>query len=231
MNQIAGNLLSKIERREAHVGVVGLGYVGLPLVLLFSDQKFAITGFDIDQRKVETLTSGGSYIVRIDPAQVQSARARGFTATCDYSRMAEMDAVIICVPTPLDEFRQPDMSYIVSACEEIAKYLHPGMLVILESTTYPGTTEEVLVPILGPFLVIAVRPGATAGSPRRGIAREGRPGRSRPEVLWCDSNPTAWARWKYRTNASGVHKRSDPYNTFLSVTTGCRKPSPTLTAT
>ncbi|MGZ4789638.1 MAG: nucleotide sugar dehydrogenase [Terriglobales bacterium] len=140
--------LSKIEARTAKIGVIGLGYVGLPLVLLFSEQKFAITGFDVDQRKVETLNKGGSYIVRIEPAHIQSARANGFAPTCDFAHIADMDAVIICVPTPLDEFRQPDMSYIIKTAESIAPHIHPGQLIILESTTYPGTTEEVMVPIL-----------------------------------------------------------------------------------
>ena len=144
----AADFQTRISTRGARIGVIGLGYVGLPLVLLFSGEKFAITGFDIDARKVETLTAGGSYIVRIDPAQVQAARERGFRATSDFSRIAEMDAVIICVPTPLDEFRQPDMSYIVATAESLAPYLHAGQLVVLESTTYPGTTEDVLVPIL-----------------------------------------------------------------------------------
>jgi UDP-N-acetyl-D-glucosamine dehydrogenase len=141
-------VLANIEARTAKIGVIGLGYVGLPLVLLFSGEKFAITGFDIDSRKVETLTKGGSYIVRIEPKQIQVARDRGFIPTSDFSRIADMDAVIICVPTPLDEFRQPDMSYIVKTAESIAPYVHASQLVILESTTYPGTTEEVLVPIL-----------------------------------------------------------------------------------
>lgn len=140
--------LSKIEARTAKIGVIGLGYVGLPLVLLFSEQKFAITGFDVDQGKVETLNKGGSYIVRIEAAHIQSARANGFDPTCDFTHIADMDAVIICVPTPLDEFRQPDMSYIINTAESIAPHIHPGQLIILESTTYPGTTEEVLVPIL-----------------------------------------------------------------------------------
>jgi UDP-N-acetyl-D-glucosamine dehydrogenase len=141
-------LLSRVDARTAKIGVIGLGYVGLPLVLLFSDAKFAITGFDIDSRKVETLSRGDSYIVRIESNQVQAARDRGFTATTDFSQVADMDALIICVPTPLDEFRQPDLSYIVNTAESIAAYVHAGQLVILESTSYPGTTEEVLVPIL-----------------------------------------------------------------------------------
>jgi UDP-N-acetyl-D-glucosamine dehydrogenase len=142
------DFLSKIDARSARIGVIGLGYVGLPLVLLFSGEKFAITGFDVDQRKVDTLNNGGSYIVRIDPAHIQSARERGFTPTTEFARIAEVDAVIICVPTPLDEFRQPDMSYIVKTAESIAPYLQAGQLIVLESTTYPGTTEEMLVPIL-----------------------------------------------------------------------------------
>jgi UDP-N-acetyl-D-glucosamine dehydrogenase len=140
--------LSKVQARTAKIGVVGLGYVGLPLVLLFSEQKFAITGFDVDQRKVDTLNQGGSYIVRIEPAHIQAARGRGFTPTSTFSHVADMDAVIICVPTPLDEFRQPDMSYITKTADSLAPYLHAGQLIVLESTTYPGTTEEVMVPIL-----------------------------------------------------------------------------------
>ena len=139
---------SKIQARTAKIGVIGLGYVGLPLSLLFSEQKFRITGFDIDQRKVDTINSGGSYIVRIEANEIQAARSQGFTPTSDFSRISEMDAVIICVPTPLDEYRQPDMSYITGTAENIAPHLRPGQLIVLESTTYPGTTEEVLIPIL-----------------------------------------------------------------------------------
>jgi UDP-N-acetyl-D-glucosamine dehydrogenase len=141
-------LTAKIQARQAKVGIIGLGYVGLPLALLFNGEKFPVTGFDIDASKVETLTRGGSYIVRIEPAQIQAARERGFSATSDYVRLSEMDAVIICVPTPLDEYREPDLSYIVSTAQAIAPHLRAHQLVVLESTTYPGTTEDVLVPIL-----------------------------------------------------------------------------------
>src|ERR1700737_1992537 len=138
----------KIEQRQARVAVIGLGYVGLPLALLYTDQKFRVTGFDIDQRKVTTLTRGGSYIVRILPSEIQQARARGFEATSDYARLADMDAIIICVPTPLNQYHQADLSYITDTAKAIAPHLRAGQLVVLESTTYPGTTEEVMIPIL-----------------------------------------------------------------------------------
>jgi UDP-N-acetyl-D-glucosamine dehydrogenase len=145
---LANELKSKIENRQAQIAVIGLGYVGLPLVLLYSDQKFRVTGFDIDQKKIDTLMAGGSYIFRIDPADIKAARATGFSATADYSRLREMDAIIICVPTPLNEYHEPDLSFITDTAHAIAPHLRPGHLVVLESTTYPGTTEEVLVPIL-----------------------------------------------------------------------------------
>jgi UDP-N-acetyl-D-glucosamine dehydrogenase len=141
-------LKTRIEARQARVGVIGLGYVGLPLVLLYTEAKFRVTGFDIDEHKVATLTSGGSYIYRIPPTEIQAARSRGFCATADFSRLTEMDAVIICVPTPLDEYREPDLSFITNTAKAIAPHLRAGQLVVLESTTYPGTTEEVLIPIL-----------------------------------------------------------------------------------
>lgn len=141
-------LCSKFQDRTARIGVIGLGYVGLPLVLLFSEQKFRVTGFDVDKSKVDTLTKGGSYIVRIPPTEIQAAQSAGFTPTTDYSRIAEMDAVLIAVPTPLNDHHEPDLSFIVATAEAIAPHLRPGQLIILESTTYPGTTEELLVPIL-----------------------------------------------------------------------------------
>src|SRR5712692_8187445 len=142
-------LKSKIEQRQARIAIIGLGYVGLPLALLYTEEKFRVTGFDIDQRKVTTLTQGGSYIVRILPSEIQQARAKGFEATSDYARLAEMDAIIICVPTPLNEYHEPDLSYITDTASAIAPHLRAGQLVVLESTTYPGTTEEIMVPILG----------------------------------------------------------------------------------
>ena len=141
-------LRDKLEKRAARIGVIGLGYVGLPLVLLLSEQKFQVTGFDIDKSKVDTLSQGGSYIVRIPGTEIQAAQRAGFTATTDYSRIAKMDAVLIAVPTPLNDHHEPDLSYIVATGEAIAPHLRAGQLIILESTTYPGTTEELLVPIL-----------------------------------------------------------------------------------
>jgi len=141
-------LKTKIQARQARVGIIGLGYVGLPLALLYSEQKFRVTGFDIDSRKVQTLAQGGSYIYRIAPEEIQSAKSHGFTATADYSQLTEMDAVIICVPTPLNEYHEPDLSFITDTTHAIAPHLRAGQLVVLESTTYPGTTEEVMIPIL-----------------------------------------------------------------------------------
>jgi UDP-N-acetyl-D-glucosamine dehydrogenase len=134
--------------RTARVGIVGLGYVGLPLALLYCEQRFPVTGFDIDRRKVDSLNRGESYIERIPATEIRDARSRGFAVTSDYSLIRAMDAIVICVPTPLDEFSQPDLSFIVDTAEAVAPHLQPGQLVVLESTTYPGTTEEVLVPIL-----------------------------------------------------------------------------------
>src|SRR6266446_3051885 len=141
-------LKGRIEQRQARIAIIGLGYVGLPLALLYTEEKFRVTGFDIDQRKVTTLTQGGSYIVRILPGEIQQASRKGFEATSDYARLAEMDAIIICVPTPLNEHHEPDLSYITDTASAIAPHLRAGQLVVLESTTYPGTTEEMMVPIL-----------------------------------------------------------------------------------
>jgi UDP-N-acetyl-D-glucosamine dehydrogenase len=137
--------LERVEARTARVGIIGLGYVGLPLTLLFSEERFRVTGFDIDRKKVDTLNAGNSYIHRIEPEHIRAAQAAGFSATDDFSNVAAMDAVLICVPTPLHEDHTPDMSYVVSTVEAIAPHVRPGQLVILESTTYPGTTEEIVV--------------------------------------------------------------------------------------
>jgi UDP-N-acetyl-D-glucosamine dehydrogenase len=137
-----------MEARQARIGIVGMGYVGLPLALLFSEEGFRVTGFDIAPEKVATLNAGGSYIVRILPESIQRAQTRGFCATANYADVAEMDAVIICVPTPLNEYHEPDLSYVTGTVESIAPHVREGQLIVLESTTYPGTTEELVVPRL-----------------------------------------------------------------------------------
>jgi UDP-N-acetyl-D-glucosamine dehydrogenase len=139
---------SRIEARTAKVGIIGMGYVGLPLALLFNEERFPVTGFDVDADKIQALNEGRSYIYRIPKTEIAAARAKGLSATGDYSQVADMDAVIICVPTPLNEYREPDLSYIRATVEAIAPHLRTGQLVVLESTTYPGTTEEVMTPIL-----------------------------------------------------------------------------------
>jgi UDP-N-acetyl-D-glucosamine dehydrogenase len=158
--------LGKVQRRQASVGIIGLGYVGLPLALLYSEQKFPVTGFDIDASKVQTLSRSESYIYRITPAEIQAARALGFTATSDYSQLSAMDAVIICVPTPLDEYHEPDLSFITDTAHAIAPHLRAGQLIVLESTTYPGTTEEILIPILEKENKVALKAarGQTGGN-------------------------------------------------------------------
>jgi len=143
-----GELTRRIQSRDARIGIVGMGYVGLPLALLFSEARFRVTGFDIDTRKVETLNSGGTYIVRIPSTEIERAHRNGFAATSDYTQIAAMDVIIICVPTPLDEHHEPDLSYVTGTVNGIAPYVRDGQLIILESTTYPGTTEEVVVPLL-----------------------------------------------------------------------------------
>jgi len=137
--------LERIQNRSARIGIIGLGYVGLPLTLLFSEERFQVTGFDIDPEKVDLLNQGKSYIHRIEPEHIHAAQQSGFRATSNFAEIASVDAVLICVPTPLHEDHTPDMSYVVSTMEALAPWLHDGQLVILESTTYPGTTEEIVV--------------------------------------------------------------------------------------
>ena len=138
----------RIQSRDVRIGIVGMGYVGLPLALLFSGEGFAITGFDIDQKKVDILNRAESYILRISREEIQAAREHGFTATADYATIAGMDVVIICVPTPLSEYHEPDLSFVTGTVKSIAAHIHEGQLIVLESTTYPGTTEEIVVPLL-----------------------------------------------------------------------------------
>jgi UDP-N-acetyl-D-glucosamine dehydrogenase len=147
MSDQRSGLLSKIEDRSARVGVIGLGYVGLPLALLFEERGFRVTGFDVDPRKPEALARGESYIRHIGKDRVRDAFQRGrIHATTEFDRLADCDAILVCVPTPLGRHREPDLSYVRGTADEIAKRLRPGQLVVLESTTYPGTTREELLP-------------------------------------------------------------------------------------
>ncbi len=142
-------LREKIIAHQAVVGIVGLGYVGLPLLLCFAEKGFRVIGFDIDSAKTDALTQGRSYIKHIPAKRMQDVvRTGAVRATTDFALTKECDAVIICVPTPLSKNREPDLSFIVSTCESLAPHLRQGQLFVLESTTYPGTTEEVMVPIL-----------------------------------------------------------------------------------
>jgi UDP-N-acetyl-D-glucosamine dehydrogenase len=140
------DLLEKLKSKTAHVGIIGLGYVGLPLVIRYCEEGFRVTGFDVDQRKVGRLNKGESYIKHIPSGKLKALREkRLFGATTDYSRLKDADCVIICVPTPLKKNKEPDLSYVEKTSDEVAKYLRKGQLVSLESTTYPGTTREILL--------------------------------------------------------------------------------------
>ena len=141
-------LQEKISRKSALVGIYGLGYVGLPLALRFAEAGLKVLGFDIDAAKVQQLNAGGSYIERLTPASIQKALGQGFEATGDFARTVDVDVLIICVPTPLTAHREPDLSFIVNTIEAALPHMRAGQLVSLESTTWPGTTDEVLAPRL-----------------------------------------------------------------------------------
>jgi UDP-N-acetyl-D-glucosamine dehydrogenase len=149
MSVLKEELLEKIKSRKAKLGVVGLGYVGLPLAVEKAKAGFQVIGFDVQDSKVDMVNKGENYIGDIIESDLKEIVKEGrLKATTDFSFVAEVDAVSICVPTPLDLYKQPDLSYVIKSTESISKYLHRGMLVVLESTTYPGTTEEVVRPIL-----------------------------------------------------------------------------------
>src|SRR5829696_1853454 len=141
-------LISLITNKQAHIGVIGLGYVGLPLLVEFAGKGFQSTGFEVDQAKADKINSGTSYIGDVPAQKLKEViDARRLRATTDFNHLSECDAIIICVPTPLRKTKEPDVSYILAAAEEITKRLRRGHLIILESTTYPGTTDEVLLPM------------------------------------------------------------------------------------
>ena len=141
-------LLEKIKNKSAIVGIIGMGYVGLPLALTFSAKKFNVLGFDLDEKKISLLNKGRGYLKHISDNKIKQAVNSGYLkTTSDFFKLKEVDAIIICVPTPLTEHREPDMSFVENTAKTIAKYLRKGQLVVLESTTYPGTTEELLLPM------------------------------------------------------------------------------------
>lgn len=161
-------LLDKLENKKATIGVIGLGYVGLPLAVEKAKAGYRVIGFDIQKEKVDKVNKGINYIGDIlDGDLKEVVEAKKLMATNDYSFLKDVDAVAICVPTPLDKNKQPDLSYIINSAKEIAKYLHKGMLVVLESTTYPGTTEEVIKPILDDTGLICGEDYFLAYSPER----------------------------------------------------------------
>jgi UDP-N-acetyl-D-glucosamine dehydrogenase len=141
-------LIEKLKSRKAVVAVIGMGYVGLPLTLRFCEERFRVIGLDIDGEKVARLNRGESYIEHIRPEAITAARQNGFTATTDFARIRDCDAIVICVPTPLNRYREPDLSFIVGTTDALVPHLRRGQVVSLESTSYPGTTEEVVRPRL-----------------------------------------------------------------------------------
>lgn len=146
MSSLKQASVAKFKNKEAVIGIVGLGYVGLPLMLRYNAIGFKVLGIDIDASKVEALNSGKSYIEHISSEKVFLARQSGFEATVDFTRVGECDALILCVPTPLNKYREPDMSFVINTTNALKPFLRPGQIVSLESTTYPGTTEEELLP-------------------------------------------------------------------------------------
>ena len=142
-------LLEMIKKRTARIGIIGLGYVGLPLAIHFGQKGFNVIGFDLDSRKIDKILHGESYIKHIPATTIREMTgAKQFDVTIDFSRLSEADCILICVPTPLSDKMEPDLSYLLDTTETIASNLRPGQLIVLESTTYPGTTEEMLRPRL-----------------------------------------------------------------------------------
>jgi len=159
--------LERIRNHEATVGIIGLGYVGLPLAAEFAAKHFPTIGFDIDPSKVDNLLAGRSYIRHIGDKRIIEMRENGFLPTTDYTLLNECDAILMCVPTPLNRNREPDLSYVISSTRSVREHLCPGQLVVLESTTYPGTTDEVLKPILEETGLVVGRDVYLAFSPER----------------------------------------------------------------
>lgn len=197
---IKETLIEDLRTKRARVGILGMGYVGLPLAVVFAEAGFHVTGIDTDSRKVDCLNKGVSYNPDVRTETVERlVKAGRLSATSDFSRLKEMDAVSICVPTPLRQTGDPDMSFILSATDELAKYMHKGMVVVLESTTYPGTTREVLLPKLGAERGLAIgEDWFLAFSPERvDPGREDYTTINTPKVMGgiteaCNEVATAW---------------------------------------
>jgi len=232
MSSIGDRLLDRIQQRRARAGVVGLGYVGLPLAVEFARSGLVCTGIDLDVRKIDAIARGHSYIPDVPSTDVQELTAAGrLSATTDFSVVADLDTINICVPTPLRKTKDPDMSFIVSAVEKIAAHLHPGMLVVLESTTYPGTTGELVQPLLEAGGLKAGVDFFLAFSPER--VDPGNPvynTRNVPKVVGgVGPESTALAAALYRTAIEAIVEVSSPQaaemvklleNTFRMVNIG-----------
>lgn len=165
--KVLHELEQKLNNNNTVIGVYGLGYVGLPLALRFAETGSRVLGFDIDPHKVEQLNNGQSYIERLTPDLILRAQAKGFSATTDFARSSEVDALVICVPTPLNQHREPDLSFVINTLEAMLPYLREGQILSLESTTWPGTTEEIILPRLQEHGLIPGKNFALVYSPER----------------------------------------------------------------
>jgi UDP-N-acetyl-D-glucosamine dehydrogenase len=190
--ETAVSLASRIADKSALIGIIGLGYVGLPLSRAFAAKGFAVLGFDVDPAKVAQLRRGESYIGHIPSAAIQTMRAQRFDVTSDFQRLAEPDAIIVCVPTPLTEAREPDLTYIINSMKAVAAVLRPGQLVVLESTTYPGTTRDVVRPILEESGLKIGTDFFLAFSPER--EDPGNPGHSGPTIPKVVGGVDPWSQ-------------------------------------
>ncbi len=206
-------LAARFASREASVGVIGLGYVGLPLALAFAERGFSVLGFDVDVKKIEALAANECYIRHLDGDRLREVRAKGcFEATDDFDRLREADAILICVPTPLDAHQEPDLSYVDQTTQQIAQRLRTGQLIILESTTYPGTTEEQLKPKLEASGLVCGRDFFLAFSPEREDPGNPNFGTTDiPKVVGgVDEASTLLAEAVYQPVFSGVVRVSSP---------------------
>jgi len=207
MNKTQENLMKKLEDRSARVGVVGIGYVGLPLAVVFAEAGFNVIGVDPFEEKVAAINRGESYILDVDTARVMTLVEAGkLSASTDYSVLADVDAVSICVPTPLRKTGDPDLSFIASATKSLAPYLHEGMVIVLESSTYPGTTREMILPVLESVSGLSVcKDYFLAFSPERvDPGREDWTTINTPKVIGgispeCGEVATAWYRQALQT--------------------------------